>query len=186
MAALAKALLALVPLVGLAASGASSAQDGGPACTGEEYRQLDFWLGEWDAEVDTGGGVMARAHNSITRGLGGCVIVEQFRLPAGDSGGGDFIGSSYSIYDRLSRSWRQMWVDNAGNMFDLRGGPVTGQAHVFELVNIEPRGAGGATLRMIWQDVSADRFVWRWQRRAQADGSWNDLWVIRYTRRTGP
>ena len=35
---------------------------------------------------------------------------------------------------------------------------------------------------MIWEDVTPDAFVWRWQAR-QADGGWRDQWVIRYRRR---
>jgi hypothetical protein len=103
-------------------------------------------------------------------------------MPGAGNGGGDFIGSSYSIYDRESRAWRQMWVDNSGSMFYLRGGPVEGQRHIFELVNIEPRPADRGVRRMIWEDVKTDSYVWRWQEQ-KANGSWSDLWVIDYRRR---
>ncbi len=121
------------------------------------------------------------ATNSITRDFGSCVIRENFRMPRGQPGGGDFVGGSWSIYDPPTSSWRQMWVDNGGGMFDLRGGPVTGQGHAFELVNIEPRGPDAGGRRMIWEDVQRDRFTWRWQKR-EADGRWSDLWVLNYRR----
>ena len=35
---------------------------------------------------------------------------------------------------------------------------------------------------MIWQDVTPDALVWRWQQR-QDDGSYTDAWVINYKRR---
>jgi hypothetical protein len=181
----------LAPLVAAFAaifgSAGASAQAQGqapppPPCSAAEHRQLDFWVGEWEAETQAPDGSTVTATNSITRDFGACVIREHFRLPRGNPDGSEFVGGSYSIYDRPTSSWRQMWVDNAGGMFDLRGGPVSGQGHVFELVNIEPRGPERGERRMIWEDVHPDRFVWRWQRH-EADGSWSDLWVLRYRRR---
>ncbi len=75
-----------------------------------------------------------------------------------------------------------MWVDNAGGVFDLRGGPVSGQKHTFELTTIEPRGPDKTTLRMIWEDVTPNSLTWRWQSR-KSDGSWADRWVLRYKRK---
>ena len=154
-----------------------------PPCSGPEYRQLDFWVGEWDVEFTNPDSSIGKATNRITKdAYGSCVIKEHFVQPGGAPDGGDFIGGSYSIYDAQTKSWRQMWVDDAGGMFDLRGGPVRGQRHRFELVNIEPRGPKQATMRMIWEDVTADSLTWRWQSRNQ-DGSWTDRWVLRYKRR---
>ena len=155
----------------------------GPPCAGPEYRQLDFWVGEWDAEFTLPDGSIGRAENRIARDeYGDCVISEHFRQAGGGANGGDFIGASWSIYDRPTRSWRQMWVDNQGAMFDLKGGPITGQPHGFELVTIDPRGPGRRIMRMIWENVTPAAFTWRWQAQ-QADGTWQDSWVIRYKRR---
>jgi hypothetical protein len=152
-------------------------------CASAEYRQLDFWVGDWDLEFDNADGSIGTAENRITRDeYGDCVITERFRQAGGGSGGSDYVGTSHSIYDRQTRSWRQMWVDNAGNMFDLRGGPVTGERHAFALTTIEPRGANRLQMRMVWEDVTADSLVWRWQAQ-QADGVWQDRWVLRYRRR---
>ena len=154
-----------------------------PPCSGPEYRQLDFWVGEWDLEFTQPDSTIGKATNRITKDeYGTCAISEHFVQPGGGADGSDFIGGSYSTYDTQTKSWRQMWVDNAGGMFDLRGGPVTGQRHTFELTNIEPRGPKKATLRMIWEDVTADSLTWRWQAK-NADGSWTDRWVLHYKRR---
>jgi hypothetical protein len=155
----------------------------GPPCAAPEFRQLDFWVGEWDAEFTLPDGSIGHAENRITRDeYGDCVIAEHFRQPGGGANGGDYIGASWSIYDRPTRSWRQMWVDNGGAMFDLKGGPVTGQPHVFELATIDPRGPGRRIMRMIWENVTPAAFTWRWQAQ-QPDGSWKDAWVIRYKKR---
>jgi hypothetical protein len=153
-----------------------------PPCSAPEFRQLDFWVGDWELEFTKPDGSIGKARNRITKDeYGSCVISEHFVQPGGP-GGRDYVGGSYSIYDAQTRSWRQMWVDNGGGMFDLRGGPVTGQTHVFELVNVEPRGPNKATMRMIWQDVTPNSLTWRWQSQG-ADGSWTDRWVLRYKKR---
>lgn len=155
-----------------------------PACSAPEFRQLDFWTGDWDLEFDQAAGQPpGRASNRITKDeFGACVITEHFVQPGGAPGGSDYIGSSWSIWDPQIGKWRQTWVDNQGGVFVLTGGPVVGQDHVFELVTTEPRGATNPTIyRMIWEDVTADSLVWRWQLR-QADGSWSDSWVLRYKR----
>ena len=154
-----------------------------PPCSAPEYRQMDFWAGDWDLEFTNPNGTIGHARNRITRDeYGPCAIAEHFVQPGGAAGGGDYVGGSYSMYDPLTGKWRQMWVDNGGGVFDLAGGPVTGQKQVFELVTTEPRGANRRLMRMIWEDVAADRLVWRWQAQ-QPDGSWSDQWVLRYRRR---
>ena len=157
-----------------------------PPCSGPEFRQLDFWVGDWDLEFTNQDGSTGKATNRITKDeYGTCVISEHFVLPGGGQGGADYMGGSYSTYDAQTKSWRQMWVDNAGGMFDLRGGPVSGQRHRFELINIEPRGPKKAPLRMIWENVTADSLTWRWQSR-NPDGSWTDRWVLHYKRKVPP
>lgn len=104
---------------------------------------MDFWVaGEWDLEFTNPNGTTGKASNTITKDeYGSCVISEHFVLKGGRPDGSDFTGGSYSIYDVQTKTWRQLWVDNSGGMFDLRGGPVAGQKHHFELINVEPREA---------------------------------------------
>ncbi len=157
-----------------------------PPCSGPKFKQLDFWVGEWDLEFDQADGTVGRASNRITRDeFGLCAVVEHFVQPGGGPGGGDYVGSSFSTYDRQLGMWRQMWVDNGGGLFVLTGGPVEGQPYIFELVTTEPRGDDAhapALARMIWEQVTPDSLVWRWQK-GNADGTWSDSWVLRYKRR---
>lgn len=177
---LARTLVAAI-LAGTAA-GAASQPPAAPPCAAPENRQLDFWVGEWDLEFTNANGTPGRAESRITRDEhGDCVISEHFRAP-GAVAGQHYTGASFSMFDPQTRRWRQMWVENAGSLYVLEGGPVTGQPHIFELRTTEPRGAPPRTMRMIWQDVTPAGLTWRWQAQ-QADGSWTDAWVIRYRRR---
>lgn len=170
----------------LLAAGPAAAQQQAPApppCAGPEYRQLDFWVGDWDLEFANANGTPGRAESRITRDEhGGCVISEHFRAPGAGTAGQDYTGASYSMFDPQTGRWRQMWVENGGSLYVLEGGPVTGQPYVFELRTTEPRGTPARTMRMIWEDVTPAGLTWRWQAQ-QADGNWRDAWVIRYRRR---
>src|SRR4051812_44886207 len=71
-------------------------------CTAPQYREFDFWLGEWDVR-NAAGQLLGR--NRITKRHGGCVVVEEWE---GASGGS---GSSFNTYDQQTRQWHQFWVD---------------------------------------------------------------------------
>ena len=179
------AVLAFGALAAPAAAQTAPSPPPPPPCSAPEYRQLDFWVGDWELEFDLPGGGKGSASNRITNDeFGPCAIVERFVQPGGGPGGADYVGGSYSAWDPQTGKWRQMWVDNGGTPFVLVGGPVTGQPHVFELHTTEPRGPAGQVKprRMIWESVTADSLVWRWQAR-EADGSWSDMWVLRYRRK---
>lgn len=172
-------LFALIPLF-LAASlhaqtpspPATPAATPPPPCKGPEFRTLDFWVGDWVA-YDTEGKRIGT--NRITRDeYGDCIITEHFKMDDGS-----MIGHSVSTYRPGLKEWRQTWVDSQNGYFELIGGPVTGGDHIFVLVNrkLTPQQP---ELRMIWQDVKPDSFIWRWQKRDKPDGAWSDQWVIDY------
>src|ERR1700712_1519074 len=69
------ALLIAVPLamVSLPAFAQPPAPKASSKCATPEHRQLDFWIGDWDAyDVDAPGKVVAR--NRVDRILDGCVL----------------------------------------------------------------------------------------------------------------
>ena len=149
-----------------------------PPCQGEEFHQLDFWLGEWDASWEASGSTPAGSGtNAITRQLGDCVIQEDF---VADASVGGLIGRSVSLYDARAGAWRQTWVDNQGGYFALVGGPEEGGS-VFELT-MTRISEEAPHLRMRFEDIEENSFIWRWQRSSDAE-SWTDLWVISYHRR---
>jgi len=147
-----------------------------PPCSSEEFRQLDFWVGDWNAEWDNGDGTTGTGENHITRDeFGDCVIYERFSTDG-------FLGMSVSTYHVGPNVWRQSWIDNSGGYFALVGGPA-GEDDDFDFLIENTRILETAPYRrMIWEDVTEDSFVWRWQGRTDATEDWADLWVINYSR----
>jgi uncharacterized protein DUF1579 len=165
------ALLAALPLC-------SSVRAAGAApCTGPEWRQLDFWVGDWDATWPASPGQAAgRGTNHIRKVLGGCVIEENF-----DGGGAQPLkGKSVSMYVPQVKAWRQTWVDDQGSYLALSGGIEDGH---MTLGMERPAPDGGKVLvRMVFTDVKPDSFDWRWESSKDGGKTWNVQWPIHYTR----
>jgi hypothetical protein len=99
----------------LATHPASSAESSKPAaCATSEYRQFDFWVGDWDAfDVDSPDKVVAR--NRVNRILDGCVLLEDYQGTNGSK------GQSFTIYDASRKVWHQTWVTNRGQLLTIEG-----------------------------------------------------------------
>jgi hypothetical protein len=99
-----------------AAPGAEPAH--APPCSAPEYRQFDFWVGDWDAfDLDEHGRPAAApvARNHVELILGGCVLREIYEATSG------VVGQSFSIYDRSRQVWHQSWVTNRGTLLVIEG-----------------------------------------------------------------
>jgi hypothetical protein len=141
------------------------------ACSTEEFRQLDFWVGNWEVSwVDAKGETQTGA-NSVTIEKDGCVIEENFKIPG-------FEGNSLSIYHKPYGGWRQAWVDNQGGFFDLTGGP---DAEGFKLTMVRLKDQA-PHLRMIWRNIEADSLDWHWQGSKDEGTTWEDSWHLHYER----
>jgi hypothetical protein len=86
-----------------------------PHCSAAEYRQLDFWIGDWETfETDApGGSSIARAR--VEPIAQGCAIHELYEQTDG------LVGDSILSYDPVRRQWQQTWVTNRGSIMVLWG-----------------------------------------------------------------
>jgi len=177
MSALNGKILAVVLAFASALGGVAWAEEAPPQCTAPEFRQMDFWLGEWDLSWEASPSMPAgRGVNTVTRALGDCAIEESF---SGDETVGMLVGHSMSTFHVPSGQWRQTWVDNTGGYFALTGG-VEGNRFVLTSTRLSERAPH---LRMVFEEISSNSLTWRWQR--SEDGSnWIDEWVIDYVRRS--
>jgi hypothetical protein len=153
---------------------AAGAQAPSRPCDTPQHREMDFWLGDWEAEY-VQNGVRAKSRNRVTKTLDGCVVQEEFTGAPGIA----LDGRSWSMFDRASGQWKQTWVDNSGSYLDFSGGVVDGN-RVFARQLVRQ----GRTIhqRMVFRDVSADAFKWLWQRSDDAGASWKTAWEIDYRR----
>jgi len=78
-----------------------------------EYRQFDFWVGEWEVTVASG---QVAGTNSIRKAADGCLLLESW------TGAGGGSGNSINFYDPATRKWVQTWVDSGGGVISGEGG----------------------------------------------------------------
>jgi len=116
-------------------------------CATPEFRQFDFFAGDWDTyDVTEPSKVVAR--NRVTVVLDGCAVREVYEQDDG------LVGESLSIYDASLRRWHQSWVTNRGGLLLLNGG-LEGKRMV---LTGPDRAADGtpSLLRGIWWRDGAD------------------------------
>lgn len=115
-----------------------------PLCAAPEYREFDFWLGDWDAfDVDNPGVKIARTR--VDRILDGCVLREVYEGADGHE------GQSFSIYDMSRKVWHQSWVTNLGELLVIEGKIQAGE---MVLTGVDhPGGVEERHVRGTWKRV---------------------------------
>ncbi len=88
-----------------------------PCKASSEFRQFDFWIGDWDAKNPQG---LTVGSSSIQLILGSCVIFENWSTPVSS-------GKSFNIYDKNTKKWHQNWVDDKGAYTHYIGELVDGK-----------------------------------------------------------
>jgi tetratricopeptide (TPR) repeat protein len=73
-----------------------------PCKASPEFRQFDFWIGEWDARNPQG---VTVGSSSIQLILGSCVIFENWSTPVSN-------GKSFNVYNAADKKWHQTYVDD--------------------------------------------------------------------------
>jgi tetratricopeptide (TPR) repeat protein len=84
-----------------------------------EFRQFDFWVGEWSV---TSGGQLA-GENRVERLENGCLVMENWTSASGGS------GKSMNFYDPAKKTWNQIWVDASGSNIFAAGSFHDGAMH---------------------------------------------------------
>ena len=141
------------PATALGFYGLSGAPVGpvGRACTAPEYRQFDFWVGQWElVDFNTGdpGGT-----NIITRELDGCAVLEDYAA-------GGYVGRSLNTYDAADRRWHQHWMANDGLPLLLDGGFTAGS---MILQGERPSPAGPRIDRTAWTPLGSGEVRQLWE-----------------------
>jgi hypothetical protein len=133
-----RAALATAILLLMAATGRAQAS---PPCTGPEFRQFDFFAGDWDT-YDMADTSRVVARNRVTSILDGCVLREAYEQSDG------LVGESYSLYDATRHVWHQSWVTNRGGLLLLDGG-LDAARMVLSGTERKPDGTA-SLLRGVW------------------------------------
>ena len=79
----------------------------------EEFKEFDFWLGDWEVHVANG---TYAGKNKIEKSQAGCALIENWLGAAGNP------GMSINYFDVATNEWVQVWSDAGGSQINIRGG----------------------------------------------------------------
>ena len=131
-----------------------------PCLSKPEYREFDFWVGEWDVEV--GGQIVAQSR--IEKLLDGCIVQENW-MPANQPG-----GKSWNYFNTQNRKWDQIWMAQ-GNVLKLQGGLVNGAMRLEGLRPLAP-GQPDVMNRITYTPLANHRLRQLWDTSADGGKTW--------------
>jgi tetratricopeptide (TPR) repeat protein len=140
-------------------------------CTGEEYRQFDFWIGAWNVVGPQG---QALGTNRVDESMDGCMLIENWVSALGGQK-----GMSINYYDNVKGTWSQIYRDNSGSIAqwpELVGGIEDGAMVLDSGPDTNPRS------RWKWSKESDGRV--RQMAESTTDGgeTWAVVWDSYYVR----
>lgn len=91
---------------------ALAAKSARPCSAAPEFRQFDFWIGEWNVLTTNN---QTAGQSSIQLILGECVLMENWTGALGVN------GKSFNVYNSARKKWQQTWVDDRGGFTEYTG-----------------------------------------------------------------
>lgn len=168
------AALTLLALSAIETSSANAQQSNGAAqpCRASVYRQLDFWVGEWEVHGPKG---KTAGASSVQLILNNCVVFENW------TGASGYTGKSFNLYDAQTRKWKQFWVDDRGGMLEFTGEFREG-AMRYEGQSIAQDGKPVID-RLTFFPLSEGRVRQLWEQSADKGKTWNTVFDGTYVRK---
>jgi hypothetical protein len=108
-------------------------------CSAAEYRQMDFWVGDWDVYDDKS---QLQGRNLIEKVLGGCALQEYYIDVSG------LRATSFSMYDTSRKVWNQTYISTFGTLLSVEG-YLQGKSMIMIGTHLTNEGRV-ALHRMIW------------------------------------
>lgn len=97
-------------------------------CGKPEFRQFDFWIGEWEVYGKNG---QKAGESRITLILDSCIILEEW-TSANKTQGITYAGKSFNKFNPMTDQWQQTWVDNVGGSTEYLKGKYSEKKIIFE------------------------------------------------------
>lgn len=131
-----------------------------PNCRAPEYRQFDFWVGNWEVRNSKGDLV---GTNLVTSEQDGCALMEHWKSKVET-------GVSLNAYDAGSKQWSQTWVDSSGSVLHLSG---HGEMGTMSMQSAKaPSGLHSSIERITWTLLNDGRVRQLWDYSKDAGKTW--------------
>lgn len=138
-------------------------------CQTAEFRQFDFWIGDWDVHNPAGQKV---GDNLVTREQDGCLLVEHWKSARGIES-----GTSFNYFDIRDKKFHQIYFDNSGNAGAYP--PMAGGLVENKMVMISDEKAS-PVFRWTWYVVSPGRVRQMAEQSDDQQKTWRIIWDSTY------
>ena len=157
----------------------AKAQTAGLPCSRPEYRQFDFWLGEWEAFGPNG---QKGGDSKISLLLDSCIILEEW-TSASVQQGLRYAGKSFNTYNATTKQWQQTWVDNVGGTNEYMQGKFDNNRIIFSSTPFKFNKDTMAIRRMTFTHLHADKLRQHGEISKDNGGSWATEYELEYRRK---
>jgi tetratricopeptide (TPR) repeat protein len=142
-------------------------------CQAAEFRQFDFWIGEWAVHNPAGQKV---GDNQITREQDGCLLVEHWK-----SGRGVESGTSFNYFDIRDKKFHQIYFDNSGNAGAYP--PMAGSVVDNKMVMVSDEKVS-PVFRWTWYVISPGKVRQMAEQSDDQQKTWRIVWDSTYISKT--
>lgn len=147
-------------------------------CSKPEFRQFDFWLGNWEAYGVKG----AKAGDSrISIILDSCVILEEWTGTPNQ--GFTYTGKSFNSYNAASKQWQQTWADNTGNTTEFLRGEGSNGKVVYYADKVTGTKGESFMRRLTFTKLSNDKVRQFGERSDDGGKTWSTEYDLEYRRK---
>lgn len=148
-------------------------------CDRPEFRQFDFWIGEWEAYGPKGN---KGGDSKISVIIDSCVILEEW-TSAGTQNGFRYAGKSFNTYNLATKQWQQTWVDNTGNTTEYLRGEATDGKIIFYADNVTGSKGEKYMRRLTFTKLSNDKVRQFGEKSNDGGNTWSQEYDLEYRRK---
>jgi hypothetical protein len=148
-------------------------------CSKTEYRQFDFWIGEWEAFAKNG---KKAGDSKISLILDSCIILEEW-TSAPVTQGIRYAGKSFNTWNAVTDQWQQTWVDNVGGSTEFLEGKFENNKIVFTSRPFPVSKDTMAIRRLSFYNMGPDKVRQHGEISKNSGGSWLTEYDLEYRRK---
>jgi hypothetical protein len=167
-------LLVFIATIGLQAMAQKT-----PCTTDPVYRQLDFWIGEWDVYAKNG---KKAGDSKIELILDSCIILENWKS-ANVSQGVYYAGKSFNTYNSTATQWQQTWVDNVGGTTEFLEGHFENDKMIFLTKPFQVNKDTTAIRKLTFYNLGVDKVRQFGEISKDNGATWNTEYDLEYRRK---
>jgi len=148
-------------------------------CSSPEYRQFDFWIGEWEAFGPNG---QKAGDSKISMILDSCIILEEW-TSATATRGLRYAGKSFNTWNAATKQWQQTWVDNAGGITEYFNGHYEEGRMIFETANLKQADGSFKIMKMTFHNLGPEKVRQHGESSADGGKTWKTDFDLEYRRK---